>query len=80
MTLHMLVEEKQKPIPPEITVKENWGPLTVVTDANGRVYGEHMMLEGSAADFVEWLKPFDGVWVGEGSPTAQNFVVMHIKD
>lgn len=39
-----------------------------------------MLVEGDQEDLKDWLRPFDGVWVGKGSPAFQQFEVMHIGD
>ncbi len=75
MKLVMLLESKMNPIPETIKTLENWGYVGITSGEEG----DHVYLEGSQEEFKKWLKPFDGVWVGVGTPQFQNFEVMHIK-
>jgi hypothetical protein len=84
MELHMLVEEKLGDVPKELEVLQDFGELQVVFDAteeNDRMIlnGKHMALRGDDEVFVKWLKPFDGIAIGEGSPMCQQFNIHHIK-
>jgi len=39
-----------------------------------------MILEDTRENFIKWLKPFDGIWIGTGDPQHESFQIMHIKD
>lgn len=70
-------------IPADIKVLDNWGSVSVV-DSNGGplVAGDHVHLEGPCEAFINWLKPFDEVWITKRgtSPMEQVFEAVHIKD
>lgn len=74
----LLVEERMRPVPESITVVQNWGPVTVLYDSFNIVHGDHMLVEGDLEDLKDWMRPFDGVWVGKDLPAFQQFEVMHI--
>lgn len=81
MQFHMLVENKMEPVPENIRILNNWGYVSIC-DADGATlaYGNHMHLSGNTDAIKAWLKSFDGVWVGKGSPMLQRFEVMHIGE
>jgi len=80
MKLVLLLEDKLNPIPDTIKVLEDWGFVSVVNGwGKPLVSGSHVYLEGTEEAFKEWLRPFDSVCVGQGSPMLQNFSIMHIK-
>ena len=80
MQLALLVDKRLLPIPATVTVVAEFGTVPVV-NPEGRlaVVGEHMILQADAQAFRDWLRPFDGIWVGKGIPQLQQFDVMHIK-
>ncbi len=42
--------------------------------------GNNAVVEGSKEDIIAWLKPFDGIAVGNGVPQMESFTIMHIND
>lgn len=78
LTFAMLVTDEVKPVPATVTVVENWGITTITTEA-GLVYGEHMLLAAPEDAFKNWLRPFNGVWIGKGLPALEQFEAMHIE-
>jgi hypothetical protein len=79
MRTHLLVEDRMLPIPANITIEANWGRASVIVPSSHSItYGEHMLVEGSEDAIKDWLRPFDGIWVGEGHPMEQRFSVCHI--
>ena len=78
ITLHLVVEPKMMPIPEDVKVIENYGDIRVVSGALS-IDGEHMVVRGTEGSIKDWLRPFDGVWFGKGSPVWQEFEVGHIK-
>jgi hypothetical protein len=78
----LLVEQKMLPIPDGVTVVENWGNTLVVNPVDHRgVEGDHMMVRGSVKALKDWLRPFDAVWVTQGTcPALEQFAVMHVGD
>ena len=41
--------------------------------------GDNAVVRGETEEIVKWLKPFDGVAVGVGSPQMEKFEIKHIK-
>jgi len=80
MQIHLLAMPEMLPVPDNITVLADWEEVTIVTDSNRRITGQHIAVEGTEDAVKDWLRPFDGVWVGEGPPQFQMFNVMHIKE
>lgn len=84
MNLYLLVEQKHKPIPDNIKVVQNFGPETVFVPKTGSstpsepIYGETVLVKGEEQAFIDWLKPFDGVWTTR-SPMLGTWTVVHIK-
>lgn len=79
MTIHLLIQDAMLPVPNDITTVEDYGKISVVTD-DGIIEGRHAVVDASEESLKNWLRPFDGVWVGEGPPQLQVFEVMHIRD
>lgn len=87
MKLHLLVTKEMMNTMPETVeiifqhhidmVVYNPDNISKVLDT---VRGENMILEDTRENFIKWLKPFDGVWVGTGVPQHESFQIMHIKD
>jgi hypothetical protein len=75
----MVVQNKMLPIPENVKVLANWTDIEIVSDKKIVAVGDHMLLEAEPEAFKTWLKPFDGVWVGKGSPMLQEFDMMHIE-
>lgn len=87
MKLHILLTDEVKATMPE-TVKEvyNAGRIQVVFPAlvegnpPDNMYGDNAIVEAETSDIVKWLKPFDGVAIGDGVPQLEHFTIMHIND
>jgi len=77
MQISMLVEYYMKPMPTDITIVQNYGLETVFRKDKPSSSGECMLLEGSKTAFINWLKPFNRIWIGNG---LVGFQVMHIKN
>ena len=75
----LLVEAKMEPIPDTITVKHDWGEISIHTD-DGSALGRHVLVEGTETDLKAWMAKFNGVWVGHGAAQFQQFSLMHTKD
>jgi hypothetical protein len=78
MSVFMLVQDEHVPIPDGIEVVVNYGLETIRTEDNGRVRGNSMYLRGKMSAFVDWLKPFDGIWTTD-SPMVGEWKVVHVK-
>jgi hypothetical protein len=81
MQIHLLVENKMRPVPSNVKVLADYGEVIVVTndESRSRVRGDHMIVEALPEAIKDWLRPFAGVWLGEGHPMEQRFAVAHIK-
>lgn len=80
----MLVEEKFGPVPSGIRVVQEFGDETVVVESKTGskpefVHGTSMFLEGPTQAFVDWLKPFDGVWT-TNNPMVGTWKVVHVPE
>lgn len=88
MTVHILLTDEVRATMPE-TVKEvfNFGRIQVRFPAlNGNdnealmMFGDNAVVEGETQEIINWLKPFDGVAIGNGSPQMESFTIMHIDE
>lgn len=80
MQIILLVEPKHLPIPDSITVVKDYGEEAVIPYPNIEVKpicGISMLLSGESQDFVNWLSPFDGVWLCD-QPLLGEWNVYHI--
>jgi hypothetical protein len=78
MKIVILLEERLLPIPGNLKTEENWGSIAIAADGCA-VVGDHVCLSGDKDVFVEWLRPFDHIWVGKGPPQLQDFDACHIR-
>lgn len=82
----LLTPEIKKAMPDTIKELHNFGRIEVIfpaiddTDESLILSGDNAIVEGEQEDIVNWLKPFDGVPVGDGFPQGEQFTMMHIKD
>lgn len=83
MQCFLLVTKQMEPIPESIETVQDWGDTTIhVSGGNFLVSGRHMWLQGEESDFVDWLRPFERVWMTKPgtSPMMQQFVSVGIKE
>ena len=79
MTFHVLVTERNLPIPAEFEIIQNWGEVTIINhQTEGWETGEHMLLRGGASDLVKWQQRDGKLWMGVGHPQLQQFE--HARD
>jgi hypothetical protein len=83
MQLCLLVTEEMRPIPDGVRVIQDYGPETLVpgnwvNETNPVTKGYSMHLEAERGVFVEWLRPFDGIWKSD-CPASGQWEVVHIK-
>lgn len=80
----LLTPELKKTIPDTIKVPFNYGEIIVIfpndDGTNNEMIGDNAVVSGEKQDIVNWLKPFDGIAVGCGTPQLEEFQIMHIKD
>lgn len=74
----MLLEEHMLPLPELVDYKHDFGMLLVKFDDHDR-HGRHCVIEGPGDAIVEWLMPFDGIAIGNGSPQMESFTIKHVK-
>lgn len=81
----LLTEELRKTMPTTTKVVFSMPIDMVVHDhdsmkAQDVIKGENVIVEDTKENIIAWLKPFDGVWIGNGVPQMEHFEVMHIRD
>ena len=75
----MLLEPAQNATRPKsCKIEFDWGQLVVVV-GDDHIRGTHCVINGPKEDIIKWLKPFDGVLIGNGNPMMEKFKVSHIK-
>jgi hypothetical protein len=79
MMIHLLVTENMLPVGPGVTVNENYGKVFLVVPAGTSIAceGDHCVVSGTVEAIQNWLRPFDGFWLGKGPVQLQEFVVSH---
>ena len=82
MRVVLLLEKRLEPVPDTIKLEECFDEhLTIIVGGEPGPTGKHVILSGTPKDFEEWLRPFDGFWIGAGSCVMeQRFQLAHIKD
>lgn len=77
----LLSKDMQETMPKTCKIILNFGEISVVFEEDKIVIeGLHCVVEDTQENIVKWLKPFDGVAVGNGIPQLEQFRIMHIKD
>lgn len=87
MTSHLLITDEMRATMPE-TVKEvfNFGRIHVIFPAlkegepHLNMFGDNAVVEAETEEMIKWLKPFDGIAIGNGSPQMESFTIMHIDE
>lgn len=82
MKLHILLTDNvRKTMPKTTEVVRDYGMLTVIFDeGKTKAFGIHCIIEDTKENIIEWLKPFDGVILGNGNPMMESFKVYHVKN
>lgn len=89
MQVHLLLTpEIREAMPESVNVLMTFGEINVVFpnnedgafDAKTFITGENAIVEAEEHHIINWLRPFDGIVVGVGSPTREEFEIMHIKN
>lgn len=89
MELILLVEQKMIPVPQNIEVVQEFGRESIIPHSedenesigdgvNRTIAGTSMYLSGEPEAFIDWLKPFDGVWTCT-NPIMGDWKVVHVK-
>jgi hypothetical protein len=86
----LLTPEIKSAMPDTVKITHNFGEIQVrfaslddETDNYKAMYltGDNAVVEGDTQEFINWLKPFDGVAIGVGgSPQFEQFEIRHIKE
>jgi len=82
----LLTNELRVSMPDTIKILHNFGRIGVIFpskkigEADLVLHGDSVVVEGEKDEVVKWLKPFDGIPVGCGSPQLERFTIMHIDE
>ena len=83
----LLTEEIKATMPETVKILHNCGKVTAIFEALDPtkdepeyIEGESVIVEADKQEIINWLKPFDGVPVGCGSPQLEHFTIRSIKD
>jgi hypothetical protein len=87
MTVQLLLTDEVKASMPEtVKVPFNFGRTQVIFPAlkEGEeplvMFGDNAVIEAETDVIIKWLKPFDGVAIGNGIPQMEKFEIMHIDE
>jgi len=88
MTTQILLTDELKATMPEtVKVVFNFGRIQVRFPAlNGNenealmMFGDNAVVEAETDVMIKWLKPFDGIAIGNGVPQMEKFEIMHIAE
>lgn len=87
MTVQLLLTDELKASMPEtVSVPYNFGRIQVMfPPLEGYkdpliMYGDNAIVEAETSEIIKWLKPYDGVAVGNGVPQMEKFEIMHIDE
>ena len=74
IVFHLLVEPRMEPIPAGLETHEFDTGVVVVDDQGKQLAkGRHVgIIAGEEDEIKEWLRPFNGVWVGLGTPAHRH--------
>jgi hypothetical protein len=88
----ILLEDDMEPVPEGVQIASDYGYITVRARYEGQprvkrvpvsgtafVHGRHVIVSGEEEALKAWLRPFEGVWVGRGSPILEQFDLMHVE-
>jgi len=81
----LLTDEIAATKPESAKVIMDFGKIEVIFKANNCcdedmiATGIHCVIEDETENIQNWLRPFDGVIIGDGNPQLQNFSIMHVK-
>ena len=83
----LLTPEIKSAMPDSVKITHNFGEINVrfssLEDGGEPLIltGDNAVVEGDTQEFINWLKPFDGVAIGVGgSPQFEQFEIMYIKE
>lgn len=82
MQIHLLVMKEMEPLPENIEVLDDYEIVSIFSNEGlGRILatGRHLLISASEEALKNWLRSFDGIWLGKGQPIFQEFEVAHIK-
>jgi hypothetical protein len=82
----LLTDELKAKMPETIKIAFNFGQIQVVFPdptekfIEDELIGDSVVVEGDEQEIINWLKQFDGVAIGCGTPQLERFTIMHIDD
>jgi len=85
MKLHLLLTvDIAKTMRESTKIIHDWGDILVVFGKfEGKFetkHGKHCVVEDTTENIISWLKPYDSIIKGNGTPMAESFEIVHIKD
>ena len=81
MQLHLLLTSDIAETKPEsCKIIHDFGNLTVFFEDNKTEYGLHCIVEDTKENIINWLKPFDRIVKGSGTPMFEQFEIVHISE
>lgn len=71
----LLATKNIYPIPSDIKILSNYGPISIIVGTNlqNQIRGDHLIIEGDPQSICDWLHPKGDIWIGKGSPILQKF-------
>lgn len=80
MQLSMLITSEISFPKENVKILNNFGTITIINpETKQLITGNHLLIESDEETIINWLKPYDSIWIGEGAPQLQQFSIMHIK-
>ena len=87
MIVHILLTDEVKAtMPKTVKIVHNFGRIHVVFPPlpghkdSLSMFGNNAVVEAETDEIIKWLKPFDGVAIGNGVPMTESFEIMHINE
>lgn len=82
MRLNILVTEAMIPLPANVECVQKYGKETIIQGSGVSAQfttGIAMLVDADEKALVDWLKPFDGIWISN-NPSSGQWDVVHIQD
>lgn len=82
----LLTKEIRATMPDTVKITHNFGTIQVIFEALDPkdepmiLTGDNVVLEADTQEIINWLKPFDDVPIGCGTPQLESFTLRSIKD
>lgn len=81
MQLHLIHEEKFGELPKSISMNHCFDSDFTIISVDGDILaeGKNCIVAGSQDALTKWLKPYEYIWTGVGSPIFEQFETKKIK-